>query len=50
VVHFLVDLADNIRGNLGSGCFEADVAKHTGLPNEHKKSCPQMNAELLLLS
>jgi hypothetical protein len=35
-VHLPIALADHIRGNLGSGCLQADVAKCAGLPNNQQ--------------
>jgi hypothetical protein len=32
-----VALADRVRGNLGSGCLQADVAKHAGLPDNQQQ-------------
>jgi hypothetical protein len=43
-----VALADHIRGNLGSGCLHADVAKQARLPITNN-TCPHINAELLLM-
>jgi hypothetical protein len=40
VVQLPVALADNVRGNVGSGCLQVDVAKHAGLPNNHQHSLP----------
>jgi hypothetical protein len=33
-------VANHVRGNVGSGCLEADVAKHAGLPNNYQQSVP----------
>jgi hypothetical protein len=49
VAYLPVALADQVRGNLGSGCLQGDVAKHAGLPITNNP-CPHINAELLLMS
>jgi hypothetical protein len=49
VVLLQVALADHVRGNRGSGCLQADVAKHADLSITNNP-CPHVNAELLLLS
>jgi hypothetical protein len=51
VVHLPVALAAHVRGDLGSDCLQADLAKQARLPNNHQHNpCPNINAELLLLS
>jgi hypothetical protein len=47
VVHLPEALVDSVRGNLGSGCLQADVAKLAALPNNHH---PYSNAKPLLVS
>jgi hypothetical protein len=37
LVHLPVASAAHVRGNLGSGCLLADVAKRAGLPNNHQR-------------
>jgi hypothetical protein len=49
VVQLPIALADPVRGNIGSGCQQADAAKHVGLPKIANNPFPQINAELLLV-
>jgi hypothetical protein len=48
-VQLPVNLADHLRGNLSTGCLQAVVVKHAGLPTI-SNPCPHINAELLLVS
>jgi hypothetical protein len=36
-VHLPVALADHVRGNIGSGCLQADVAEHMGISSNHQQ-------------
>jgi hypothetical protein len=40
VAHLPAALTGHVRGNFGSGCLQADVAEHVGLPNSHQQSLP----------
>jgi hypothetical protein len=40
VVHLLEELADHVKGNLGSVCVYADTEKNVGLQNNHQQFLP----------
>jgi hypothetical protein len=48
VVYFVADYVNYLTGNLGSGCLQADMAKHVDL-SVTNNACPNINAQLPLM-